>query len=99
MNGEHPNTREAPTTDLDLTDGSNRPPTATFIVDLGFGVARVRHEWYWQNLAGEPIRWWRSTTLTIMTPADHTEACAQPAMSAMAFMTEEQLKALIGALS
>jgi hypothetical protein len=90
----------ARSTEYDLTDGKNRPPSKYLVVDLGHAVARIGRDWFWNNGRGdEPMRWKRTTTLTLLTPADYSENCSQPAASAVAFMDEDQIKALVEALS
>jgi hypothetical protein len=83
--------------DLDLTDGKTRPPTTTVTVDLGFGVARIKHEWFWNDTSGGML-WKRATTLTLMTPSSSEDGVHEPAESCTAWMSDDRCRALVEAL-
>lgn len=79
-----------------IHDPKKRPESRDGIVDLGQGVARVTHVWFWNS---DGKRWARHTTITLLTASDYGENMAQPAASVSTNMTEAQCAALVEALS
>lgn len=86
-----------PTTDDRLPDGNRRPKGTSTLVDLGWAVARIKRDWYF-NATPEGQQWQPLTVLTIVSPSDYTEEYSQPAASVAVSINSEQAKALAEAL-
>ena len=74
-----------------------KPESTSKVVDLGFAVARVKHNYFADPHAESG--WRRVTMLTLMTPADSDENIHQPAASCIATLNPSECRALIEALS